>query len=105
MAQENINSGTCGGATIQDDGSGNARVVFQTVADTINQSVTCAFHGTLHASTGMLVYTLPQASTPFNGFGFWVNALTGPVTFAVNAADSFSGMSSGTSYQTPAGSP
>lgn len=104
MALENINAGTCGGTTIQDDGSGNARVVFTTVADSTAQSVTCAFHAQLHAATGALTYTLPRANTLFNGFGFWVYALTGNVTFAVNASDNFSGMSSGASLIIPNGS-
>lgn len=104
MAEENINSGTCGGTTIQDDGSGNARVVFQTVQDATNQTVTCAFHGTQRAATGSLVYTLPKASTLFNGFGFWVYALTGNVTFSPNASDNFPGQAGGASYVIPAGS-
>jgi hypothetical protein len=103
MAQENINGGTCGGSTLQDDGSGNARVVFATVPDAANQSVTCAFHGQVHTATGSLIYTLPRANTLFNGFGFWVYALNGPVTFPVNAADGFSGMASGASMIVPPG--
>jgi hypothetical protein len=104
MAQENINGGTCGGATIRDDGSGNARVVFQTVPDASNQAVTCAFHGQVHTATGALIYTLPRANTLFNGFGFWVYALNNSVTFAVNAADGFSGGASGASMVIPPGS-
>jgi hypothetical protein len=103
MASENINSGTCGGTTIQDDGSGNARVVFGTVADSTNQSVSCAFHGTQRAATGALLYTLPASSTLFNGFSFWINALNNAVTLAVNAADNFSGMGSGVSMILPPG--
>lgn len=104
MALENINGGSCGGATLQDDGSGNARVVFATVADSSNQAVTCAFHGQQHLATGALVYTLPRANTLFNGFGFWIYPLTNSVTFAVNAADGFSGAASGASMTIPAGS-
>ena len=103
MAQEAINAGTCGGATIQDDGAGNARVVFATVADLTNQAVTCAFHGSQRQATGALVYTLPQASTLFNGFGFFVNALNSAVTITPNAADNFSGMASGASMVVAAG--
>jgi len=103
MALENINAGTCGGATIQDDGSGNARVVFGPVADGGNQSVTCAFHGTQRIATGALVYTLPQANTLFSGFGFFINALNNSVTITPNAADNFSGMSSGASMIIPPG--
>ncbi len=104
MALEAINGGTCGGATIQDDGAGNARVVFATVSDSSNQAVTCAFHGQQHMATGALVYTLPRANTLFGGFGFWVYALNSSVTFAVNAADGFSGAASGASMTIPAGS-
>jgi hypothetical protein len=103
MAQENINGGTCGGSTLQDDGAGNARVVFATVPDAANQSVTCAFHGQVHTATGSLIYTLPRANTLFNGFGFWVYALNGVITFATNAADGFSGLASGASMIVPAG--
>jgi hypothetical protein len=103
MAQENINGGTCGGATLQDDGSGNARVVFGVVSDATNQIVTCAFHGQQHMATGALVYTLPRATSIFNGFGFFVSALTQPLTFAPNAADGFSGMASGAALVIPPG--
>lgn len=107
MAQEAINSGTCGGATIQDDGSGNARVQFGTVADSLSQTVTCAFHGSQRIATGALVYTLPRANTLFNGFGFWVYPLTANVTLTANASDNFvvAGVagSSGGSTTIPAG--
>jgi hypothetical protein len=55
-------------------------------------------------ATGQLVYTLPKASTLFNGFGFFVSALNNSVTFAVNAADGFSGAASGQSMTIPPGS-
>ena len=105
MAQENINGGTCGGTAIQDDGSGGgangfgyARIVLTTVADSTNQSVTCAFAMTQHVATGAITYTLPRASTNlFNGFGFWIyaQAAGGPVTITPNASDNFVGLSSG----------
>lgn len=111
MAQENINGGTCGGATIQDDGSaggangvGFARVVFATVTDATNQSVTCAFHGTQRIASGPLTYTLPRANTLFNGFSFWVTGLVGTETIAPNAADNFQGVASGASIAIPQGS-
>ncbi len=108
MANENINGGTCGGATIQDDGTGNARVVFGTVSDATSQSVTCAFHGTVRSTTGSLVYTLPQSSTLFNGFGFWIYANNQGVTLTPNASDSIAvggvALPSGTSFPFPAGS-
>jgi hypothetical protein len=98
MALENVNGGTCGGTSIQDDGSaggangvGYARVVNTTVADSTNQAVTCAFHYQQHIGTGPITYTLPRANTLFNGFGFWVyaNPAGGVITFAVNANDNF----------------
>ena len=111
MAQENVNGGTCGGATIQDDGSaggangvGYARVVFATVADATNQSVTCAFHGTQRIASGPITYTLPRANTLFNGFSFWVTGLVGTETITPNAADNFQGVASGTSIAIPQGS-
>jgi hypothetical protein len=104
MAQEAINAGTCGGATIQDDGAGNARVVFGTVADSTNQSVTCAFHGTQRIASGPVTYTLPRANTLFNGFGFTIVALAGVETVTPNANDNFPGVASGTSIAIPAGS-
>jgi hypothetical protein len=107
FATENLNGGTCGGSSIQDDGSaggtngvGWARVVLSTVSDATNQSVTCAFHLTQRAATGAITYTLPRASTTlFNGFGFWIYALPsgGPVTVTPNASDNFVGQSGGAS--------
>jgi hypothetical protein len=103
LGQENL-GGACGGGTLQDDGTGNARVAFATVADATNQSVTCAFHGTQRAATGALVYMLPRANTLFNGFGFWVYPLNQAVTLAPNAADNFPGLAGGASLAIPAGS-
>jgi len=105
MATENINAGTCGGATIQDDGSGNARVVTATAADSTNQSVTCAFHLTQRMATGPITYTLAKASTNyFNGFTFVINASTGTETVTPNASDNFVGVASGTGIAIPQGS-
>jgi hypothetical protein len=111
MAQENINGGTCGGASIQDDGSaggpngvGYARVVYTTVADAVGQSVTCAFHNTERIATGPITYTLPKASTTlFNGWGFRIDAFTGTITVTPNASDNFTGVASGGSVAIPPG--
>lgn len=97
MSAENIGPG------LQDDGASNVRVVFTTVADSSNQAVTSTFHLNQRAATGALTYTLPRANTLFNGFAFWVNALTGPITFALNAADAFAGGVTGTSMVIPPG--
>jgi len=103
MAAENINAGTCGGATIQDDGAGNARAIYPTAGDSTNQTVTCAFHGTQRAATASIVYTLPLTTTLFNGFGFYVYSASSAITFTPNAADSFAGLSSGQSLLVPPG--
>ena len=104
MATENINGGSCGGSTIQDDGSGNARVVFAQVADSTGQSVTCAFSQTQRVATGPITYTLPRANTLFAGWNFRVIVVTGQVTFTTNAADNFPGVASGGSMTVSAGS-
>ena len=104
MAVENINSGSCGGPSLGDDGSGNARVVLATAQDSTNQSVTCNFHLTQRIASGPLTYTLGKASsTYFNGFGFWVQALAGVVTVTPDAADNFQGVASGTGISIPQG--
>lgn len=104
MATENINAGTCGGPSIQDDGSGNARVVLTTAPDSTNQSVTCNFHLTYHVATGPLTYTLGRASTTyFNGFSFTISSAVGVTTVSPNASDSFSGVASGSSIAVPQG--
>jgi hypothetical protein len=89
MATENF------GAALQDDGAGNARVNFATASDATNQTVTSAFHLTQRFATAGITYTLPLSSTVWNGFGFWVTALSGQVTLSPNASDNFSGMGSG----------
>jgi hypothetical protein len=98
LATENIGSG------LQDDGAGNLRVVFTPVSDATNQSVTAAFHNTERQATGTITYTLAKSSTLFAGFGFTVYALTGNITFAINAADAFNGMATGVSLIIPPGS-
>lgn len=103
MSQENLSGGTCGGASIQDDGSaggangvGFARVVYTVASDAISQSVTCAFHNTQRLATGPITYTLPRASTTlFNGWAFRIAAFSGVITIAPNANDNFAGVASG----------
>jgi hypothetical protein len=86
------------GAALQDDGASNARVNFGTVQDATSQSVIASFHLTQRFATAAATYTLPLSSTLWNGFGFWVTALNARVTLSPNAADSFSGMSSGGAF-------
>lgn len=105
FATEAINSGTCGGPSLQDDGTGNARVVPTTVQDSTNQNVTCNFHLNQRMATGPITYTLGKASsTYFNGFQTTINALAGIITVLPNAADNFAGVASGTAITIPAGS-
>lgn len=85
-------------------GGGQLNVLSQVVADTTNKSVDFSFHHEIRAATGALTYTLPQASTQSDGFGFTVLALTAAVTFAINAGDKFSGGSTGVSMVIPPGS-
>lgn len=104
MATEAINAGSCGGPSLQDDGSGNARVVLATAQDATNQTVTCNFHLTQRIASGPLTYTLGKASsTYFNGFGFWVQALSSVATVTPNAADNFQGVAAGTGIAIPQG--
>lgn len=98
MATEGIGSG------LQDDGVGNARTFYNNVSDAISQTVTATFHANVRAATGAITYTLPLSSTLWNGFGFWIYALTNTVTIAPNAADSFSGAATGVSLSIPSGS-
>lgn len=97
MATEGI------GAGLQDDGSGNARVIFGLTQTSINANITVANHLNTVLCTGALTLTLSRANTTFSGFGFWVYALTGAVTLAINVNDTFVGGSAGTSYIIPAG--
>ena len=52
MAVENINSGTLGGPSLQDDGAGNARVAQPATQDSVSQTVNCNYHQTQHIATG-----------------------------------------------------
>jgi hypothetical protein len=101
VAVENIGGA---GQGLGDDGAGNLRIQTALAGDSTNQSVTSAFHTSVrYANSAGLVYTLPVSSTLFNGFWFQVNTLSGSATLAPNAADNFSGMSSGASLVIPQG--
>lgn len=91
------------GGGLENDGANSARVIFTPAADAINQTVTGAYYLTERHATGALTYTLPLTTTLFDGFGFWVYGLTGATTFAIDAADAFSGGAVGTSMVIPAG--
>jgi hypothetical protein len=92
------------GLGLQDNGAGAVQTYHQVVADSTNQTVTSAFHEQVRAATGAVTYTLPLSSTLFNGFGFFVDSLSGGVNFVPNAADAFVGMTTGAAFSIPAGS-
>lgn len=104
MAVENINSGSCGGNSLQDDGTGNARVVQTMVADTTNQTVNCNFLLTQRLATGPITYGLPRANTLFAGWNYTILAVSGAITVTPNASDNFRGVTSGGSVVISAGS-
>jgi hypothetical protein len=104
MAVEGIGSG------LQDDGGlcgtpSCARV--NSTANTqvaTNQTVTAAYNLRSFTVGSSSVFTLPRANTLWSGFGFTVLAgSSAAVTFAINGADQFVGLSSGVSVQIPGG--
>ena len=86
------------------DTSGVRTVRFPTTAVTTNQTVTSAFHMQQYLATGPITFTLPLASTLYNGFGFWIYAYSGIVTLTPNAADSIQRGTAGASISISAGS-
>lgn len=98
VAVENIGLG------LQDNGAGSLQTFYKETTDSVGQSVTSAFHTQVRSASVGITYTLPQSSTLFNGFGFWVYAQTAAVTFAINAGDMFSGGATGQSLVIPPGS-
>jgi hypothetical protein len=98
-ATENI-----GSYGLADDGGGNLRQTFTTVSDSGSQSVTSAFQLNQRICAGPITYTLPRANTLWNGFGFWIYAVSGICTITPNASDNFPGVASGTSITIAAGS-
>jgi hypothetical protein len=91
MATEGIGFG------LQPDGAGNVDINFSGVVDSTPQLVTSSFLVTRRYLSANVTYTLPQISTLFAGFGFWINTQAFSATLAINAGDSFNGMSTGTS--------
>lgn len=92
MATEAIGTG------LQDDGSGNVRVNGLVTADSTNKAVVASFHLTERHATAAITYTNPASSTLFSGFGYFVYALGGDLTIAIDAGDTFYGAASGASY-------
>jgi hypothetical protein len=109
-AVENI-GGSCGGLSIQDDGSaggangvGYLRVAQTTFQDSTNKAVSCNYNLTTHISTGPITFTLALASsTYFNGFSFTIIGLSGITTLTPNGSDQIAGLATGASLAIPAG--
>jgi hypothetical protein len=91
------------GAGLQDDGSGNARVLLPLVEVSTNQSIGKTAHTTAFAASGSLTFAVARANTLFSGFSFAVYALTAPVTLTIDPADNFFGQASGASFTIPRG--
>ncbi len=77
--------------------SGSIRVVYPLNLDSTPITIGVGNHLDRHYLTANVTYTLPLASTLFNGFGFWVTTESFVATLAINAADVFNGMSTGVS--------
>jgi hypothetical protein len=67
------------GAGLQDDGSSNLRRNSQLTSIAGNKTVTAANHMNRFIATGPGTFTLPQAQTVWNGFGFWIEAYGGEI--------------------------
>lgn len=99
MAVEGIGGG------LQDDGAGNARVLFGVSQVAANQTIGASAFLTKFEATGALTFTLGRANTLWNGFGFWIDALTAAITLTPNSNDTIiaQGATSGGSIQIPQG--
>lgn len=99
IAVENI------GAALEDDGAGAVRFISTPVVDAVDKVVNTALHMQERHATAAITYTCPRISTLlFTGFGFYIYALGGDVTIAINANDAFRGQSNGVSLVIPNGS-
>lgn len=98
-----------GNLSVSDAGAGllvsgsDILVNFATSAVAVSQAPLAANHLTQYLATGALTFTLARANTYFNGFGFWISALSDVITVAINANDSFISQSSGVSLTIPVG--
>ena len=98
MATEGIGSG------LSDDGAGNARLNFPIEQVSTSQNVTSGFNLQQYVATGPINFYLPRANTLWNGFGFWLTAVTGDITLVPNAADQINGtLAAGSNFTVPAG--
>jgi hypothetical protein len=100
-AQAALGLGTI--ATFNPGGAGFATVgnvifpSFLAVVDAGPHTIAIADHLSKRIMTASVTYTLPLTTTLFDGFGFWIDTNSFTATLAVNGADSFNGMSAGTS--------
>jgi len=83
------------GQGLSDDGFGNVRLSMLPIGDSAPVTVVGATAFTRRVLFANVTYTIPLSSTLYNGFGFWVDTSAFVATLAINAADSFSGMSTG----------
>lgn len=91
MAVEGIGQG------LLDDGFGNVRLSMLPIGDSIPITVVGATAFTRRILFANVTYTLPQTTTLYNGFGFWIDTSAFNATFAINGADAFNGATTGAS--------
>lgn len=83
--------------------AGVAMVNYDTTKVATNQAPGASNHLTEYFATGALTFTLPPASTFWDGYGFWIYANTLDCTLVIDAGDFIKGLNSGVSLTIPAG--
>jgi hypothetical protein len=68
-----------------------------------NQAIGAGNCNQFFVATGPITLTVVRANTLWSGYGFWVYAISGVVTVAINSNDNFLGQSSGVSLVIPQG--
>lgn len=91
------------GLGLQDDLAGNVRVNVGLRKISASQSPLPNLHNTVDVTTGNLTYTLAAANTYFNGYGFYLNSISGRVTVQPITTDAIQGLAAGVSWTIPAG--
>lgn len=97
MAVEGIGRG------LQDDGAASVRANFHITAKSTSYLIATTDHLEQFTVTGPITFTLPAASTLWNGFGFWADVYSGTLTLTPNAADAIENNSTGASSYIPTG--
>jgi hypothetical protein len=95
------------GGGLAADGANNARVFFDIVKLSVSSTIVAASYLQKIKATGPLTLNLSRGNTLFPGFGFWIEVTpqsTGPVTLAIDPADQFENLPSGTSVVAQPGS-